>query len=93
MSRDQALAKIQRYLLKIEQQWLKYDEGTSPSDNWGMHPVGNHHAKQFRQVHQVLEGVEDRSDSPASNMIKRESPHGYDLGNNPPSLITKGGAR
>ena len=27
MSRDQALAKIQRYLLKIEQQWLEYDEG------------------------------------------------------------------
>ena len=25
MSRDQALAEIQRYLLEIEQQWLKYD--------------------------------------------------------------------
>ena len=80
MSRDQALTEIQRYLLEIEQQWLEYDEGTSPSDNRGMCPVGNHHAKQFRQVHQVLEGVEDRSDSLASNMVKRESPHGYDLG-------------
>ena len=48
MSRDQALAKIQRYLLKIEQRWLEYDEGTSPSDNRGMCPVGNHHAEQFR---------------------------------------------
>ena len=80
MSRDQALAKIQKYLLEIEQQWLKYDKGTSPSDNQGMCPVGNHHAKQFRRVRQVLEGVEDRSDSLASNMVKRESPHGYDLG-------------
>ena len=79
MSRDQVLTKIQRYLLEIEQQWLKYDEGNSPCNNRGMHLVGNHHAEQFRQVHQVLEGV-DGSDSLASNMIKRESPHGYDLG-------------
>ena len=90
MSRDQALAEIQRYLLEIEQQWLEYDEGTSPSDNWGMCPVGNHHAKQFRQVHQVLEGVEDRSDSLASNMIKRESPHGYDLGERSPHFNNQG---
>ena len=33
MSRDQALAEIQRYLLEIEQQWLEYDEGNSPSNN------------------------------------------------------------
>ena len=33
MSRDQALAEIQRYLLKIEQQWLEYDESNSPSNN------------------------------------------------------------
>ena len=80
MSRDQALTEIQRYLLEIEQQWLEYDEGTSPSDNRGMRPVGNHHTAQFRRVRQVLEGVEDGSDSLASNMVKRESPHGYDLG-------------
>ena len=41
MSMDQALAEIQRYLLEIEQQWLKYDEGNSPSNNWGMCPVGD----------------------------------------------------
>ena len=33
MSRDQVLAKIQRYLLEIEQQWLEYDKGNSPSNN------------------------------------------------------------
>ena len=33
MSRDQTLAEIQRYLLEIEQQSLKYDEGNSPSNN------------------------------------------------------------
>ena len=33
MSRDQALAEIQRYLLEIEQQWLEYDKGNSPSNN------------------------------------------------------------
>ena len=46
--------------------------------------VGNHHTEQFRQVFQVLEGVEDGSDSLASNMIKRESSHGYDLGEQSP---------
>ena len=48
MSRDQALAEIQRYLLEIEQQWLEYDEGNSPSNNRGMCPVGDHHAEQIR---------------------------------------------
>ena len=81
MSRDwQVLAEIQRYLLEIEKQWLEYDEGNSPSNNQDMCPVGDHHTEQIRQVFQVLEGVEDGSDSLASNMIKRESPQGYDLG-------------
>ena len=90
MSRNQVLAKIQRYLLEIEQQWLEYDEGTSPSDNWGMHLVGNHHAEQIRRVRQVLEGVEDGSDLLASNMIKRESPQGYDLGEQVPHFNNQG---
>ena len=90
MSRDQALAEIQRYLLKIEQQWLKYDEGNSPSNNRGMRPVGDHHAEQIKRVRQVLEGVEGRSDSLASNMIKRESPQEYDLGEQLPHLNNQG---
>ena len=90
MSRDQALAEIQRYLLKIEQQWLEYDEGNSPSNNRGMHLVGDHHAEQIRRVRQVLEGVEDRSDLLASNMIKRESPQEYDLGEQLPHLNNQG---
>ena len=90
MSRDQALAEIQRYLLEIEQQWLEYDEGNSPSNNQGMCPVGDHHAEQIRQVCQVLEGVEDGSDSLASNMIKRESPQEYDLGEQLPHLNNQG---
>ena len=48
MSREQALIEIQRYLLEIKQQWFKYDEGNSLSNNQGMCPVGNHHAKQIR---------------------------------------------
>ena len=90
MSRDQALVEIQRYLLEIEQQWLEYDEGNSTSNNRGMRLVGDHHAEQIRQVHQVLEGVEDRSDSLASNMIKRESPQEYDLGEQLPHLNNQG---
>ena len=49
-----------------------------------------HHAEQIRRVHQVLEGVEDRSDSLASNMIKRESPQEYDLGEQLPHLNNQG---
>ena len=90
MSRDQVLAEIQRYLLKIEQQWLKYNEGNSPSNNQGMHPVGDHHTEQIRRVCQVLEGVEDGSDSLASNMIKRKSPQEYDLGEQLPHLNNQG---
>ena len=55
-----------------------------------MRPVGDHHAEQIRQVHQVLEGVEDGSDSLASNMIKRESPQEYDLGEQLPHLNNQG---
>ena len=52
--------------------------------------MGDHHAKQIRQVRQVLEGVEDGSDSLASNMIKRESPQEYDLGEQLPHLNNQG---
>ena len=56
MSRDQALAEIQRYLLEIEQQWLEYDEGNSPSNNQGMRPVGDHHAEQSGKFARCLKG-------------------------------------
>ena len=52
--------------------------------------VGDHHAEQIRRVCQVLEGVEDRSDSLTSNMIKRESPQEYDLGERLPHLNNQG---
>ena len=52
--------------------------------------MGDHHTEQIRQVRQVLEGVEDRSDSLASNMIKRESPQEYDLGEQLPHLNNQG---
>ena len=52
--------------------------------------MGNHHAEQIRRVRQVLEGVEDRSDSLASNMIKRESAQGYDLGEQLPNFNNQG---
>ena len=52
--------------------------------------MGDHHAEQIRRVHQVLEGVEDGSDSLASNMIKRESPQEYDLGEQLPHLNNQG---
>ena len=52
--------------------------------------MGDHHAEQIRQVHQVLEEVEDRSDSLASNMIKRESPQKYDLREQLPHLNNQG---
>ena len=55
-----------------------------------MCPVGDHHTEQIRRVHQVLEGVEDGSDSLASNMIKRESPQEYDLGEQLPHLNNQG---
>ena len=38
----------------------------------------------------MLEGVEDGSDSLASNMIKRESPQEYDLGEQLPHLNNQG---
>ena len=43
-------------------------------------PSGKSSCQAIRKVHQVLEEVEDRADSLASNMIKRESPYEYDLG-------------
>ena len=52
--------------------------------------MGDHHTEQIRQVRQVLEGVEDGSDSLASNMIKRESPQEYVLEEQLPHLNNQG---
>jgi len=76
-SREQALQYMQEYLRDVENQWWEYEDNIL-FDNHGVRP-NEHHARQFRHLHQLLEEFGGGSESPGdedqeSMIVKRETP-------------------
>ena len=62
LSREQVLQNMQEFLHNIENQWWEYEDNTL-FDNHGMRP-GDHHTRQFRRLHQLIEEFGGGSESP-----------------------------
>ena len=62
LSREQALQNMQESLRNIENQWWEYEDNTL-FDNHGVRP-GDHHARQFRRLRQLIEEFGGGSESP-----------------------------
>ena len=76
LSREQALQNMQEFLCNIENQWWEYEDNTL-FDNHDVRP-GDHHARQFRCLHQLIKEFRGGSESPEdedreSIVIKRET--------------------
>jgi len=68
---------MQEYLHDVENQWWEYEDNIL-FDNHGVRP-NEHHARQFRCLHQLLEEFGGGSESPGdedqeSMIVKRETP-------------------